>query len=212
MSVFYTNGNGIDLKSTVLVGLFLFHFGFVWLVFLFCFGVGFFWRWKSPTTTGSIGIEDAKKYTSYFMFPAKVYLHTMPSTADLELQRSFFFGPSKFDCCFPHENSTGNQAPCGSSWRRWQTRTPKPCISGKLLQAHSYNSNIDIWKIFMQNFFFLIIVGSYSGDFFSHFFCSQPRTETATTKPQRLSWKYLSGKRWFLQTLLTRLQICKLSL
>lgn len=27
----------------------------------------------------------------------------------------------------------------------------------ELLQTHSYNSNIDMWKIFMENFFFLII-------------------------------------------------------
>lgn len=152
VSVFCTKGSGTDLKATVLVGLFSFY-----LAFLFC--LGFLWRWTSPTTTGSVSREDAKKDFIFHIFTAKVYLYTMPSTADLELQRPFFFGPSKFDCYFPYESSTGSQAPCGSSWRHWQTCAPKPCISRKLVQAHSYNSSIDIWKIFMKNLFFLIIVG-----------------------------------------------------
>jgi len=128
------------------------------------------------------------------MFPAKAYFQTMPSTTDLKLQRSFFFGPSKFDSYFPYESSTRSQTPCGSSWTHWQSCTPKPCISGKLLWAHSYNSNIDIWKIFTENFFFLITVGNCSGvGFLIIFFCSQPRTESATTKPQRINRKYVSG-------------------
>lgn len=63
-----------------------------------------------------------------------------------------------------------------------------------------YNSNTDIWKI-LKNFFFLIIVGNWgSWGFLNNFFCSQPRTETAATKFQRISQKYLNGKRRLLQT------------
>lgn len=148
VSVFCTKGSDTDLKITVLVWLFSFC-----LAFLFC--LGFFWRWTSPTTTGSVGSENAKKWISYFICFLPNYICTvrLPQLT-WSWERSVFFGPSKFACYFPYESSTGNQAPCGSSWRHWQTCTPKPCISRKLLQAYNYNSNIDIWKIFMQNFFF----------------------------------------------------------
>lgn len=97
----------------------------------------------------------------FHIFPAKVYLHTMPSTADLELQRSVFSGPSKFDCYFPYESSTGIQALCSTS-----CKTGKPAHQNPSSVGHSYKPpvivKIDNWKTLMDNSFFLINVGNYS--------------------------------------------------
>lgn len=143
---------------TGLVGI----FHFVQL-FFFCFGLLFFFLKMNKPNHHREHLQWRCQEIDFIfhIFPAKVYLHTMPSTADLELQRSVFSGPSKFDCYFPYESSTGIQALCSTS-----CKTGKPAHQNPSSVGHSYKPpvivKIDNWKTLMDNSFFLINVGNYS--------------------------------------------------
>lgn len=123
VSVFYTKGSDIDLKVTVLVGLFSFC-----LAFLFCLGF-FFEDEQVQPTQGALAVKMPRNgfHISCFL-PSYICTLHLPQLT-WSWKRSVFFGPSKFACYFPYESSTA----CVSSWRHWQTCTPKPCISRKLL-------------------------------------------------------------------------------
>lgn len=167
---------------------------------LFCFVLGFFWSWKAQPPQGALAVKMPRNgfhisHASWQIIFASYAFHSCLGDGKI-----FFPWPFKVWLLLPLWKL--NWKP-GSWWQFLETLAnlhTETLHQWETPTGPHYNSNTDIWKI-LKNFFFLIIVGNWgSWGFLNNFFCSQPRTETAATKLQRISQKYLNGKRWLLQT------------